>query len=265
MGFHDLAIKSLDGSLFGLAVPLGPRSSVSAGSGSSGGWGYQVFASIGNPPHAFRQLQYKSPWGLLLAGADRIDRQTTALAEAHGAVSVIDGRVFAPGPIYDSFVLVHGNGLEDVHVLQENRSVDTSDSAGRLLPGLRAFDINRVAIDPTGVPLDRSIDVSRAEVRPQDRSGVVANFGVKVSHGAILHLVEATGAPVPVGSTARLLPKDELVPVCYDFPPYGPKLTLRGRRRAAGLAPWQRRVRLRARSLGGFRRDRGTEMPGESP
>ncbi len=236
--FHDFANKGVSGALFGLTIPLGPRSSatVSAGSGASGGyqsvqavqspvtigdWGYQAFGSTGHPEHEFAQLQYKAPFALLQAGADRLDRQTTYQAEAQGAVSVIDGGVFASNSIYGSFALVATNGPKGVHVLQENRPVGTTDSAGRLLvPDLRAFDANQIAIDPTDVPIDSSIDVSTRAVRPQSLSGVVVNFGVTVSHGASLRLVDAAGAPIQVGSTARLLPKGALVSVGYDGEAY---------------------------------------------
>jgi outer membrane usher protein len=236
--FRDLANRNSNGVLFGVTIPLGSRDSVSASAGSGSGgrygqvqasrsaaavgdWGYQAFANAGNSSHEFAQLQYKSPWGMLTAGADRFDRQTSARVEAAGAVSFVDGGLFPSNTIYDSFAVVDTNGLANVRVLSENRDAGRTNSSGRLLvPDLRAFEINRLAIEPDDVPLDTSIGVASREVRPQDRSGVVVKFAVKVSQGALLRLVDAAGAPVPLGSTATLRATGIVVPVGFDGEAY---------------------------------------------
>jgi outer membrane usher protein len=96
-----------------------------------------------------------------------------------------------------------------------------TNAAGRLLvPGLRAFEINRLAVDPADIPQDASLNDAAREVRPQDRSGVVVRFPVKMSRGALLRLVDGAGTPVPVGSTATLKSTGEAVPVGYDGDAY---------------------------------------------
>jgi len=235
-GFHDFATQSGDSSgvLFGLTIPLGGRSSatVSGGTGSSGGyaqaqvtqspvsvgdWGYQVFGASNHPSHEFGVLQYKSPWALVSAGADRMGSQTTLRAEAQGALAAADGGVFASNTINDSFAVVDTSGMKDVRVLNENREVGRTDSAGRLLvPDLRAFDVNHLAIEPTDVPADATVPFTTRDVRPQDRAGVVVRFPVRVSHGALLRLVDEAGQPIPVGSTGTLVKTGSAVPVGYD-------------------------------------------------
>ncbi len=233
-GFHDYANNGSSGIAAGLTIPLGTRSSVSAsvGGGSGGGyrqvqasqspvtigdWGYQVFGSDGNVSHEFAQLQYKSPWALLTAGADRIDGQTALRLESQGAISFVDGGLFASNTIEDSFAVVDTNRLEHVRVLYENRDAGRTNSAGRLLvPDLRSFDVNRIGIDPTDIPPDAAIAFTTREVRPQDRSGVVVRFPVQISHGALLRLVDEAGMPMAVGSTARLRATGTTVPVGYD-------------------------------------------------
>jgi outer membrane usher protein len=236
--FRDLTNKSSSGILFGLTIPLGTRSSASTSVGSGSGgvygqvqaaqsavaigdWGYQAFGSAGNPGHEFAQLQYKSPWSLLTAGVDRVDRQTSLRMESQGSVSFVDSGLFASNTINDSFAVVDTNGLAHVRVLNENRDMGRTDSAGRLLvPDLRSFEINRIAIEPDDVPADSTIDVTTREVRPQDRSGVVVKFPVQISHGALLRLVDAAGAPVPVGSVATLQATGVAVPVGFDGEAY---------------------------------------------
>src|SRR5258708_219909 len=98
--------------------------------------------------------------------------------------------------------------------VQENRDVGSSDSSGRLLvPDLRSFDPITL---PSSRPISRwtaRLTSPRTEVRPQDRSGVVVRFRVKVSHGALLRLVDEAGVPLPIGSTAKLRSSGSTVPV----------------------------------------------------
>jgi outer membrane usher protein len=236
--FRDFASGGTSGVLFGLTIPLGARSSggLNAGSGSSGGyqqlqvqqsvtevgdWGYQAFGATGDPAHEFGQVQYKSPWALLTAGADHVGSQTTLRTEAQGAVSYVDGGVFPSNTINDSFGVVDTDGLANVRVLYENRLVGRTNNAGLLLvPDLRSFDVNHLAIDPNDIPLDTTVGAVTRTVRPQDRSGVVIKFGVKVSHGALLRLADAAGLPLPVGSVATLKATGTAYPVGYDGEAY---------------------------------------------
>lgn len=232
--FKDFAQSGSRGVLFGVTFPLGRSNSVSAslgldGSGTSrqvqaqqsasevGDWGYQAYAASGMSSHQFAQVQYKSPWALLTAGADRFDGQTSLAFETSGSVSFVDGAVFASNTIPDSFAIVDTNGLAGVLVLRENREAGRTNAAGKLLvPDLRSFDVNRLAIEATDVPADTTIDVSTREVRPQDRSGVIVRFPVKVSHGALLVLVDEAGVPLPISTTVTLRATGAIVPVGYD-------------------------------------------------
>jgi outer membrane usher protein len=107
----------------GVTIPIGPRSSagVSAGAGSGSGyaqvqatqspvligdWGYQIYGSAGNPYQQFGLVQYKSPWGLVSAGASRIGTQTALRGEAQGALAYADGGLFASNTINDAFAVV---------------------------------------------------------------------------------------------------------------------------------------------------------------
>lgn len=231
--FQNLVQHGTGGLQVGITIPVGRRSSTSASVTSDGSWqvqaqqpaalvnewGYQGYLSDGggNGTHAFAQGQYKAPWALLTAGVDSNRGQTTLRMETQGAFSFVDGGFFPSNTIYDSFAIVDTNGLSGVHVLQENRPAGSTNSTGRLLvPDLRSFDINRIAINPADIPQDSSVDVITREVRPKDRSGVVVKFPVKVSHGALLRLVDSQGVPVPLGSTATLKATGSTVPIGYD-------------------------------------------------
>jgi outer membrane usher protein len=223
------------GTQVGLTIPLGRRNAVSV-SGSSDGtvqmqvqksaalvgdWGYDGFVSTGNSQHQFGQVQYKSPVGLFTAGMDQSGGQTTLRMESQGAVSLVDRGLFPSNTIYDSFAIVDTGVVPHVHVFQENRAVGKTDSSGRLLvPDMRSFDLNHIAIEPKDIPADVSIDNIKREMRPMDRSGVVVKFPVKVSHGALLKLVDETGSPMPLGSTATLRATTAAFAVGYDGDAY---------------------------------------------
>jgi outer membrane usher protein len=237
--FHDFAGAHGTGMVVGVTIPLGSRCSATASAGSSSGqrygqvqsmqsasdigdWGYQAYGTDGSGTHAFGELSYKSPWGQVSAGADRLNRQTTMRGEAQGAFAFADGSLFASNTINDSFAVVDTNGVGNVRVTRENRPMGNTDSAGKLLvPGLTAFDVNRIAIDPADVPMDASVPYVTRTVRPQDKAGVVVSFPVHTSHGALLHLVDQSGKPLPVGTVVtQQEPGAAAVPVGFGGEAY---------------------------------------------
>lgn len=230
--FKDFAATNGGSGLqIGVIVPLGRRSSVNFSGTSDGNaqlqaqmsaamigqWGYDVYVSAGNANHGFGQAQYKSPYGLFTAGIDQNAGLTTVRLESQGALSLVDRSVFPSNQIFDSFAVVDTGPMPHVHVYQENRDVGKTSSSGRLLvPDMRSFDLNHISIEPTDIPPDVKIDYDARELRPQDRSGVVVRFPIKVSNSALLRIVDQTGKAIPLGSTATLKATGVTVPVGYD-------------------------------------------------
>jgi outer membrane usher protein len=219
----------------GLTIPFGRRSSVAVSATSDGNaqfqaqqsasqigeWGYDGYLSAGKSNHAFGEVHHKSRAGLFTAGIDTNAGQTTLRLEGQGALSLVDRSMFVSNPIYDSFAIVDTGPMAHVHVLQENREVGRTNSSGRLLvPDMRSFDLNHITIAPTDIPPDAIVNDASREIRPQDRSGVVVRFPVKISHGALLRLVDEAGAPLAVGSIAQLRATGQTVPVGYDGEAY---------------------------------------------
>jgi outer membrane usher protein len=230
--FKDFANTSGGSGLqVGVIIPIGRRSSINVSGTSDGNvqlqaqrsaaligeWGYEAYVSGGNTHHEFGQFQYKSRVGLFTAGVDESAGQTTMRLESQGAFSFVDGGIFSSNEIYDSFAIVDTSPMPHVHVYQENRDVGRTDSSGRLLvPDMRSFDVNHINIEPTDIPPDITINTASREMRPQDRSGVVIKFPIKISHSALLHLVDDAGVSIPLGSTATLRATGAVVPVGYD-------------------------------------------------
>ena len=235
-GFKNFAATSgSSGFQVGVTIPFGRRSSVSADVTSQGSiqaqvqrsaalvgdWGYNVYVSAGDSNRAFGQVQYKSPVALLTAGIDQSAGTTTLRTETQGAISWVDGGLFPSNTIYDSFAVVDTNPVKRVHVLEENRNIGNTGRSGRLLvPDMRSFDLNHIGVVATDVPPDVTLDDATKVMRPQDRSGVVVKFAVKVSHAALLKLVDEAGVDLPLGSTATLKSTGVMVPVGYDGEAY---------------------------------------------
>jgi outer membrane usher protein len=235
-GFNDFANTSGSSQFqVGLTIPFGRRSSVSLSESSGGSgqvqvqqpaplineWGYQAYFSGDSTDHEFGQVLYKSPVGLFTAGVDNDAGVTTTRLEADGAFSFVDGALFPSNFVYDSFAIVDTAPLPHIHVEQENRDVGRTNSSGRLLvPDMRSFELNHVAIVPTDVPEDATISIVDQEFRPQDRSGVVVRFPIKFSHAALLRLIDEAGGAIPIGSTATLRATGAIFPVGYDGDAY---------------------------------------------
>ena len=100
---------------------------------------------------------------------------------------------------------------------QENRDVGRTNSRGRfLVPDLRSFEINQLSIEPLDAPITADVPLTRREVRPQDRSGVIVRLPVINKRSALLKLVDVSGKAIRVGSAATLSSTGVAVPVGYD-------------------------------------------------
>ena len=92
-----------------------------------------------------------------------------------------------------------------------------TDSSGRaLIPTLRSYQKNKIAIDTRNLPVDADIATTQDIVAPADRSGVRVNFGVRTNtSAAILVLTAPNGQPLPAGSQGRIEGGEAFV-VGYD-------------------------------------------------
>ncbi|MGP8268530.1 MAG: fimbria/pilus outer membrane usher protein [Terracidiphilus sp.] len=180
-------------------------------------WGYLASVSAGSGNHEFAQGQYKSRVGLFTAGVDEDEGATTVRAESMAAISFVDKHLFPSNWIYDSFAIVDTGSVPHVHVLQENRPVGSTNSSGKLLvPDMRSFEQNQIRIDANDIPPDAALTTDARVIRPQDRSGVVVKYPVKFNRAALLQLVDAAGAAIPLGSTATLKATGIVFPIGYD-------------------------------------------------
>ncbi|WP_224992575.1 fimbria/pilus outer membrane usher protein [Acinetobacter pittii] len=118
-----------------------------------------------------------------------------------GAVILMQQGVFAANRIGDSFSLIDTQGVSDVPVRYENNPIGHSNKNGYVfVPSVTPYFSAKYSIDPLDLPTN--FNVTTVEKRQAARlgSGIVVNFPIKKSLAANVHLVMASGEPVPVAS-----------------------------------------------------------------
>jgi outer membrane usher protein len=162
--FHDFKGNSGNGLFVGISIPFGDGASLAASSSRSGDSSYQTVEArksavqrgdvgwnlahqTGTQTRDDAGMSYKASWGEVGAEVERSDRDMAYRATARGALSTLDGRVFASNTVYDSFAVVDTDGLPGVTVLQENRPLGKTDADGLLfIEGLRAYESNNLSM-----------------------------------------------------------------------------------------------------------------------
>lgn len=186
--------------------------------GEPGGFGWRV--QVGEDVQAAR-ASYRADFSRLEAsvwhGADGMH----ATAQAEGALVLTGGGLFVSPRIDDAFAVVD-TGVPGVGVSLENRPVGKTDSSGLLLvPGLRAYETNRLTIDPDDLPPGADVATLARDAAPRDRAGAYVDFAVSANPAAALvTLVTPGGGYVAPGSAAVLAATGQRFAVGYDGQTY---------------------------------------------
>lgn len=168
----------------------------------AGGWGWEVQARGRGAGQA--AVHHRGTAGEWTLGADRASGVEGAFVQGAGSLATMGGRVFASRRITDAFAIVSTGGLAGVPVLYENRVTGVTDADGYLLvPDLRGWQRNRLAINPDVLPHDVALATPERVVTPADRGGVHAVFEVKSLRSAMLELREADGRLVEAGTRVQ--------------------------------------------------------------
>ncbi|GAB3338064.1 fimbria/pilus outer membrane usher protein [Bordetella tumulicola] len=167
-----------------------------------GGWGWGLQAGkTASARWGQAQTTYRGRYGEVTALAQQVDGHGSAALNASGAVTLMDGSLTASRRLYDGFALVSTGGIADIPVLHENRVIGVTDASGHyLIPDLNSYQRNRISIDGLDLPSNFKLARSNAEVVPQARSGVLAEFLVTEYRAASLILRDAQGKAIPVGA-----------------------------------------------------------------
>ena len=133
---------------------------------------------------------------------------------AAGGVGTVGGKFFLSRSITESFALVRVADYANVQVLQDNQVVGRTDANGyAVLPRLRPYDRNPIAVDQGDLPFDAKIGGLRLEAVPYFRSGVLVDFPISRVRAGTLHIILEDGSDLPSGATARIEGRAEEFPV----------------------------------------------------
>jgi outer membrane usher protein len=142
----------------------------------------------------------------LRAGIAHNDRSDEARASATGSVAWLGRDVFFSRWLDGSFAVVDVGDYEGVQVLLDHHPVARTDARGRaMVPGLRAYDDNRLGLELQDLPFDAELDAAEVQTRPRERAGVRVQFPVRRMRAASFRLVQADGSAVPPGSRVRVV------------------------------------------------------------
>jgi outer membrane usher protein len=240
-GFSNISDRKNTGVFFGLSMPLGSSllapGSVLASTGVSstrngtnvtfdavksmqpetGSYGWRVRDSEGRTPYRSAAASYRSSVAQFDGYVQQVGRITGASVQAQGAIAAVGGGVFSSNRIDDAFAVVDA-GAPNVDVLYENRPAGKTNAQGQLLiPSLRSYQRNKIAIDPRDLPVDADAPMTQNVVAPADRSGVVVGFGVKTElKAAVVVFSDKSGKFILPGSQGQLEGANEPFVVGYD-------------------------------------------------
>jgi outer membrane usher protein len=122
-------------------------------------------------------------------------------ASTSGSVLHLGGHWRLGRPVYGGFAMVDLEGLPDVTIYAENQPVAVTNAQGvAVVTDLRAYQQNRLSIDPTQLPLSVHIDSPRTTVTPRAGAGVRVEFPMRRVRHASLRLRLDEARPVPAGA-----------------------------------------------------------------
>ncbi len=238
-GFSDFGDSGEYGVFAGISMPLGETVSTTAGGTfardgwtaaveasrtfeeTPGSYGWRVAHSEGEQAFTAAGGAYRTSKGVVEGRVVQQDGAALGNVALDGSAVVAGGGVFLGNRINDSFAVIDA-GAEGVDVQFENRFAGKTGKDGKLLlPGLRAYQKNKIAIDVNGLPLNADVPESETVVVPREMSGVVLDFGIeKDNQAALVVLTAPGGAFLPEGTELVLEETGEAFFVGYDGQAY---------------------------------------------
>ena len=231
-GFMDFAHPGNYGLFGGIALALGDRRTASAtlSSDASGATIASDIAqsldtrtgSVGGRVSAFRGRQTGVSAAIDYQGANATlhgffgqrgsQRQVNLRAES---AIVLDHGIYAARGGQGGFAIVE-TGTPGAAISASNRLFGKTGASGRMLVAqIRSYERNLVAVDPASLPFDAAVAQPAQWFRPVSPGVVRVKLLVDMNESsALLHLVDETGADLPMGTPVS---PNGRVPVVVGF------------------------------------------------
>ena len=174
------------------------------------GGGYRLAAGFGQFERFEAAYVHNLPMATVNAQVAHANGRTGMRLSATGTIGMIGSDLFASRSLGESFAKVTVEGHPGLRVYADDQLVGVTGADGSLIvPGLRAFEPNRIRFDETDLPLDASVGSNEVMVRPFARTGSLIRFAVVSERGVLMSMRREDGTPVPAGALAYVEGSDE--------------------------------------------------------
>ena len=169
------------------------------------GPGYGYFVQTSSNDSGQLGLYAQSTVGAYSLEAARFGGTDSVRAGTSGGAAYIGGRAFPSRRIDESFAVVRVPGFANVRVMSDNQEVARTDERGdAVIPRLRPYDDNRLAIEQLDLPMDTEVGALTLSAVPFYRSGLLVQFPVRRVRAATLHIVMPDGSALPVQARVQV-------------------------------------------------------------
>ena len=182
------------------------------------GLGYKVLAGVGDSDRLEAGISAQNDVGTYTAEFARSRSQKAYRATLSGGAVLVSNHLMFSRHLNDGFAVVDVGGYPNVRIYAENQLIGKTDASGmQIIPNLRAYQKNNIAIEPRDIQLDAQIGSTKMTAVPYFRSADYLKFSVRKVRAATLIVRQKNGEFVPSGTLFKLDEKDkELYPVARN-------------------------------------------------
>ncbi|WP_426155053.1 fimbria/pilus outer membrane usher protein [Pseudomonas sp. TSRC2-2] len=142
---------------------------------------------------------YTSSKAMLNASMSQSDTYESASIGVSGGIVAHGGGVTFTPYTGDTIGIVHAAGAENARVAgYPGLKVDGNGYA--VIPYLRPYELNEVALDPIGSSLDVELEETSQQVAPRSGAVVKLNFETRQGESVLVRATLADGRPLPFGT-----------------------------------------------------------------
>jgi outer membrane usher protein len=165
-----------------------------------GDTGFRAEAGTGSLERLEGALMHKAKFADLELAATRVSGREALRATARGSIVAADGVIFFARNIHGGYAVVDVADQPGVRVYHDNRLVGRTDENGKLLvPSLRPYEHNKIAIEPRDLALNRAAEQFDTVVTTCRDGGVKVRFDAGKTWRR-LRLMDGHGELLPAGS-----------------------------------------------------------------
>lgn len=169
-------------------------------------WGWQVNTDLNDQKsyNFYTQVQKYNRYGEWEAGFQRTQNaginDNIGILAGHGSMLLMKNNIFFTKQSLGAFALVSTDGLSDIPVSLENRTIGKTNKNGLLLVDyLNPYQHNQIAINALNLPIEYKIEKTKVDAVPYQRSGLFIHFPIYKVKFLQLQAVDINGKNLDMG------------------------------------------------------------------